>query len=84
MTSVPAAAWSPGREDRLPLLLLAVLPLAAALPQLAGHFLAYPLFYRAGVAFDVVQGPVPGVPYIDPNDGFQTHALGFRAARRTD
>jgi hypothetical protein len=70
-----------GREDRVPLAAIVMLPLLIALPQLLGYFQADPLFYRANVAYDVVRGILPGVPYIDPNDGFQTQALGFRAAK---
>ena len=69
------------RADLAPLALIVLLPLLVALPQLIGYFQADPLIYRANVASDVVRGILPGVPYIDPNDGFQTQALGFRAAK---
>ena len=81
MASAPASTvWQPGREDRAALLLVALLPIVAALPQLTGLFITDPLVYRASIASGVLPGWLPGQPTSDPNDGFQTQALGVRAA----
>lgn len=68
------------REDRGPLLLIAALPLLVALPQLAGWLNSDPLIYTGRMAVNFVEGIARGVPYIDPNNGFQTQALGVRSA----
>src|SRR5687767_6298508 len=69
------------RADVAPLLAIVLLPIALALPQLFGYFHADPMVYRAKVTSEVASGVLPGVPYIDPNDGFQTQAVGVRAAK---
>ena len=72
--------WQPGREDLRPALLIALLPLAVALPQLVGITAADPVFYTAYMNVEFDRGILHGVPIIDPNNGFQTEALGYRAA----
>ena len=72
--------WRVSRPDMRPLLLICLLPLLVALPQLLGWLKADPLLYVGGLTKDYVGGFLPGVPYIDPNNGFQTQALGYRAA----
>ena len=72
-------AWRPSREDWRAILLVALAPALLAAPQLT-WLNADPLYYTSALAYDL--GPViqRGVPYIDPNNGFQTQALGYRAA----
>lgn len=61
------------------MLLVALIPILLALPQLTPWLKANPAYYVAGMTVD--RGPAiqPGLPYIDPNSGFQTQALGYRA-----
>lgn len=72
--------WRGGRLDALPLILIAVLPLLVALPKLLGWLRADPMLYFGAMATGYVGGLLPGVPYLDPNDGLTTQALGYRAA----
>ena len=67
------------RHDLAPLAAIAALPLAAAAPLLLGLLQADPLLYTAEVAH-LEPGPLRGVPYADPNNGYTTLALGYRAA----
>ena len=76
----PGQVWRPQKQDRLPILLLALLPFVIALPELAGFFKANPMVFFGDLATHV-QGGRPGSPYIDPNVAFTTQALGYRAAR---
>ena len=78
--SAPPALWRPTREDRLPLLAILLLPLLVVLPQMVGLFDANPMLYVGDLARHVHYGRFPGFPYIDPNDGFTTQALGRLAA----
>ncbi len=71
--------WRIRRADAASLLLIALLPVIAALPALAGLYDANPLLYLGGVAQRFAHGS-PGIPYVDPNNGFTTQALGYRAA----
>lgn len=75
-----AAPWRPGRDDRAPLALILLLPLAVAAPQLLGLLLADPALYVGSIATGMQPGVIPGVAFIDPNNGFTTQALGYRAA----
>jgi len=61
-------------------LLLVLLPVLLALPQLIGLVKPDPLLVNAGIATGIKEGMVTGVPFIDPNAGFQTQALGYRSA----
>jgi hypothetical protein len=63
------------------MLLVALIPLLLALPQLTPWLKADPLYYTSHVVLDRGSPLQRGVPYIDPNSGFQTQALGYRAAR---
>ena len=72
--------WRPTREDRVPLILVVLLPLLAALPVLTGFLQADPLLYVGGLGEDLHRSVIRGWPYIDPNMGFQTQALGHFAA----
>jgi hypothetical protein len=72
--------WRCSREDFAPLLLIVLLPLVVAAPQLVGILHADPILYVGSIAQGIKPGFVAGVPFIDPNNGFQTQALGYRAA----
>jgi hypothetical protein len=63
------------------MLLVALIPILLALPQLTPWLKANPLFYTSGLRVGGGAAIQRGVPYIDPNNGFQTQALGFRAAK---
>ncbi len=71
--------WRLNREDVPSLMLIALLPLALALPQLLGWLNGNPMLYVGDMTRGFVGGLVPGYPYIDPNSGFTTQALGYRA-----
>jgi len=72
--------WRIGRLDTLPLIFIGLLPLLVALPKLLGWMHADPMLYFGGMSKDYVFGLLPGTPYLDPNDGLTTQALGYRAA----
>src|SRR5258706_2958543 len=72
--------WRFRRPDLLPLLLILLLPALAAARQLLGWLRADPALYVAAMAVQLDPGLLPGIPYIDPNNGFTTQALGYRAA----
>lgn len=72
--------WRPGREDLLPALFILLLPIVAALPRLLGLLIADPALLWGDMRLAFVDGPLPGAPYADPNAGYTTHALGYRAA----
>jgi hypothetical protein len=71
--------WRIERSDTAPLLLILFLPILAALPALVGLYNANPLLYIGSLAERYVPGS-RGIPYADPNNGFTTQALGYRAA----
>jgi hypothetical protein len=75
-----AAAWWFERDDRRVLILLVALPLLVAAPHLLGFFNADPVLYLANMSRDVGGAIARGVPYIDPNNGLSTQALGALAA----
>ncbi|TKC91856.1 hypothetical protein FAZ69_04895 [Trinickia terrae] len=61
------------------MLLIFLLPVIAALPALIGLYDANPMLYVGALAQRFTHGAT-GIPYIDPNNGFTTQALGYRAA----
>jgi len=71
--------WRLSRKDIPSLMLIALLPLALALPQFLGWLNANPMLYVGGMTRGFVGGLIPGYPYIDPNNGFTTQTLGYRA-----
>lgn len=75
-----AALWPFMPEDRRSILLIVLIPLLVALPQLVGVLKADPILYHGGLTLDFVSGPVKGLPYIDPNNAVSTQALGRHAA----
>jgi hypothetical protein len=76
----PPALWRPRREDRAPLLTLALVPLLVALPALLGVMRADPALSVGYLGLGVHGHALPGYPYIDPNSGFTAQALGRLAA----
>lgn len=70
--------WRPGRADWPALVIIALLPLYIALPELLGVLHSNPMLYVGELARRLGPGPLPGapVPFIDPNGGFTTQALG--------
>ncbi len=72
--------WRVRREDILALLFIALLPLIIAFPQIIGLLKADPMLYVGYVAKSFQGGFLPGQPYTDPNNGWTTQALGYRAA----
>jgi hypothetical protein len=73
--------WRADRHDCRAMVAVALIPIALALPQLTPWLKADPLYYTANMAIDKGSVTQRGVPYVDPNNGFQTQALGFRAAK---
>ena len=71
-----SVVWRPQREDLWPLAVVTLLPLLVALPILAGLLDANPMLYVGDLAQHMIPGPLPGLPYIDPNNGYTTQALG--------
>lgn len=80
MTPPPGGVFIFGRADLAPLALIVLAPVLMASHLLLGILLADPLLYTGGLTLGQVAGPVQGVPYIDPNNGVTTQALGVRAA----
>uniref|UniRef100_E1TAA5 YfhO family protein n=1 Tax=Burkholderia sp. (strain CCGE1003) TaxID=640512 RepID=E1TAA5_BURSG len=72
--------WRIQRTDAVPLLLLFLLPVIAALPGLAGLYDPNPMLYLGMVAKHYKPGLTQGFPYVDPNNAFTAQALGYRAA----
>ena len=72
--------WRFGREDRAAVLLILLLPILAAAPQLLDWVKANPMLYTANMAVGLEPGFLPGRAYIDPNHGYSTQAMGYRAA----
>lgn len=62
------------------LLILIALPCLVHLPELIGAWTSNPLILFAGLRSVGQPGLIPGLPTIDPNNGFTTQALGYRAA----
>ena len=72
--------WRFGKEDSAPALLIVLLPLVLALPQLLDWLKADPMLYAGAMTNGFVRGFLRGFPHIDPNSGYTTQALGYRAA----
>ena len=66
-------------QNGLPLLLILMVVLVVNLPALFGLVTTNPLVLNGFLAH-VPQGHLPGLPYIDPNAGYTTQALGHLAA----
>ncbi|HUQ27545.1 MAG TPA: hypothetical protein VM051_03080 [Usitatibacter sp.] len=75
------ALWRPDRRDLHAMAVIVLATALLALPQLTSWLRADPLYYTSGLGMNLKPGLLPGAPYIDPNNGFQTQALGYRAAR---
>ncbi len=66
--------------DALPIFIIVLFLLLLSLPQFIGVFHADPALYLSGAAENVVRHGRMGTPYIDPNSGITTQALGYLAA----
>lgn len=64
----------------LPILFLILLPFLAELPLLVFRLSTNPIWFNSGITFGTHGGILHGLPYIDPNVGFTTQALGHLAA----
>lgn len=71
--------WRFGKDDLPAVLLIVLLPVLAAAPQLLDWVKANPMLYTAEMALGLGEGFLPGRAYIDPNHGYGTQALGYRA-----
>ena len=79
----PADALAQEWLDRypwLPILFLILLPFLVELPLLIFGLSTNPVWFNSGITFGTQGGILPGLPYIDPNVGFTTQALGHLAA----
>ncbi len=65
----------------VPVLILIGLPLLVHFPQAVLGLSTNPTWLFSGITEGVRPGPIAGVPYLDPNAGFTTQALGTLAAR---
>ncbi|NDL62097.1 hypothetical protein [Acerihabitans arboris] len=72
--------WKVKNEDMLPVFVIVLLLLLLSLPQLVGVFHADPALYISMAAENVTLHGNMGIPYIDPNSGITTQALGYLAA----
>ncbi|MBC8022865.1 MAG: hypothetical protein H7Y14_07080 [Burkholderiales bacterium] len=63
------------------MLLIALIPILLAIPQLTPWLKANPAYQVANMTLDAGGIIQRGSPYADPNNGFQTQALGYRAAQ---
>ena len=80
---VQATTAAPEWLDRhrwLPTIFLILLPFLVELPLLIFGLSTNPIWFDSGITFGTHGGIVPGLPYIDPNVGFTTQALGRLAA----
>ena len=70
------AGISLGRSDLLPLLITLLVPFLVASPSLLDIFKADFTLTTGQLGLGLKYGLLPGNPYIDPNDGFITQAVG--------
>ena len=68
------------RYPWLPILFLILLPFLVELPLLIFGLSTNPIWFDSGITFGTHGGMLPGLPYIDPNVGFTSQALGHLAA----
>jgi hypothetical protein len=72
--------WRFGKGDIPSVVFIVLATLVVAAPQLLDWVKADPMLYVGMMATGVTDGWFPGRPSIDPNNGFGTQALGYRAA----
>lgn len=82
MPTPATTLWSFRRADVGPVLAILLIPVLIALPELVGYYKDNPMLYVVGMGLKLAKGRLPGLPYIDPNDGFTTQALGHLAAEQ--
>jgi hypothetical protein len=68
------------RASRIGLLVVAVVPFVAYLPAILGLVHYQPLLETSGLGVITQQGFLPGRPYVDPNVGYNSQAIGHVAA----
>jgi len=73
--------YQPRREDFGPLFFIFLLPFLIALPELLGILNSDPALIVGHMTQRMSTGPLGAYAYIDPNNGFTTQALGYRAAK---
>ena len=64
----------------LPIIFLILLPFLVELPLLIFGLSTNPIWFDSGITLGTHSGLLPGLPFIDPNVGFTTQALGHLAA----
>jgi len=75
----PTGLWS-STSSRIGLLVVSVVPILANLPALVGIVKYQPLLSTSGLGTIARKGFIPGQPYIDPNVGYNSQAIGHAAA----
>ena len=68
------------RASRLGLLIVGLVPLIANLPAIVGIVSYQPLLNTSGLGVIARKGFIPGQPFIDPNVGYNSQAIGHAAA----
>ena len=68
------------RHPWLPILFLIILPFLVELPLAIFGLSTNPIWFNSGAVSGMHPGLLPDFPYIDPNVGFTTQALGHLAA----
>ncbi len=76
---VAAPEWL-DRHSWLPIIFLILLPFLVELPLLIFGLSTNPIWFASGITFGTYSGLLPGLPYIDPNVGITSQALGHLAA----
>ena len=62
------------------MLAIAAVVVVANAPSLLALSSSNPIEYRSGLVSNITPGPLPGERAIDPNDGYVSQSLGYRAA----
>jgi hypothetical protein len=75
----PTGIWST-RASRLGLLAVSLVPFLANLPALVGVVKYQPILNTSGLGTTFRKGFIPGQPFIDPNVGYNSQAIGHAAA----
>jgi hypothetical protein len=68
------------RSSRLGLLAVSVVPILANLPAIIGLVKYQPILNTSGLGSIARKGYIPGQPFIDPNVGYNSQAIGHAAA----
>lgn len=68
------------RNDLFSIAIILLIPLLVALPALTGLLHSNPMLTVGGLGINTGHSVIPGWPYLDPNAGFTTQALGKLSA----